>query len=81
MFMFMFVDLQKPLVHVRDIVIAHWKSYGRNYYSRYDYEGVSTQSAQLVMHNMKANMHFLHQGQQFGSFQVYCVCTMNVDGC
>merc|ERR1712063_192286 len=29
----------KPFVSVEDIVKAHWKKYGRNYYCRYDYEG------------------------------------------
>lgn len=45
-------DETKPFVHVRDIVVAHWATYGRNYYSRYDYEGVSTANANAVMSGM-----------------------------
>eukprot|EP00457_Paulinella_chromatophora_P002175 gb/GEZN01002179.1/.p1 GENE.gb/GEZN01002179.1/~~gb/GEZN01002179.1/.p1 ORF type:complete len:618 (-),score=105.48 gb/GEZN01002179.1/:282-2135(-) len=39
----------QKLVTVKDIVEDHWKTYGRNYYSRYDYENVSTESAGKVM--------------------------------
>jgi len=42
-------DTSKPLVSVESIVHAHWQKYGRNVFSRYDYEGVSSESAQKVM--------------------------------
>jgi len=38
-----------PLVSVKDIVLDHWKTYGRNYYSRYDYEQVDSDAANKVM--------------------------------
>lgn len=38
-----------PLVSVSDIVKAHWKTYGRHYYCRYDYEGVASDAADRVM--------------------------------
>ena len=38
-------DSTQPLVHVQDIVRKHWETYGRNYYTRYDYEGVETEGA------------------------------------
>lgn len=41
---------------VGEIVRAHWQSYGRNYYSRHDYEGVDTAKAQEVMDTLSANM-------------------------
>ena len=34
------------LVSVEDVANAHWKEYGRNYYARYDYEGVDKAKAQ-----------------------------------
>ncbi len=37
------------LVSVRDVVVAHWKKYGRNVYCRYDYEGVGKADAQAMM--------------------------------
>eukprot|EP01063_Lacrimia_lanifica_P028450 TRINITY_DN4154_c4_g1_i1.p1 TRINITY_DN4154_c4_g1~~TRINITY_DN4154_c4_g1_i1.p1 ORF type:complete len:646 (+),score=309.88 TRINITY_DN4154_c4_g1_i1:54-1991(+) len=43
----------KPLVTVEDVVREHWKTYGRNYYARYDYEGVSKDVANQLMDRMK----------------------------
>lgn len=37
------------LIGVEQIVREHWKIYGRNYYSRYDYEGVSKDDANTLM--------------------------------
>jgi hypothetical protein len=36
-------------VSVEDIVKEHWAQYGRNFYTRYDYEGVDTDKAAGVM--------------------------------
>jgi phosphoglucomutase len=59
----------KPFVHVQDIVVAHWKAYGRNYYSRYDYEGVPTTAANTVMNNLRSQFGSLNENKQglFGS--------------
>merc|ERR1711920_406327 len=50
-------DDKKKLVSVEDITKAHWKEYGRNYYCRYDYEGVEKAVADEMMAGMtkKAN--------------------------
>jgi len=37
------------LVTVEDVVRSHWKVYGRNYYSRYDYEEVDADAAKKLM--------------------------------
>mmetsp|Transcript_28605 Transcript_28605/g.71195 ORF Transcript_28605/g.71195 Transcript_28605/m.71195 type:complete len:365 (+) Transcript_28605:200-1294(+) len=42
-------DPSQPLVGVADIVKAHWAEYGRNYYARYDYEGVEKDGADKMM--------------------------------
>ena len=39
----------KPLVTVESIVKDHWATYGRNYYCRYDYEGVDKPKAQACL--------------------------------
>eukprot|EP00595_Chromulina_sp_UTEXLB2642_P000226 CAMPEP_0196761712 /NCGR_PEP_ID=MMETSP1095-20130614/1014_1 /TAXON_ID=96789 ORGANISM="Chromulina nebulosa, Strain UTEXLB2642" /NCGR_SAMPLE_ID=MMETSP1095 /ASSEMBLY_ACC=CAM_ASM_000446 /LENGTH=1067 /DNA_ID=CAMNT_0042111603 /DNA_START=38 /DNA_END=3241 /DNA_ORIENTATION=- len=62
-------DPNAPLVHVEDIVKAHWKEYGRNYYSRYDYEGVSSSNANAVIDNLRKSFESLN-GKSFGTFQV-----------
>lgn len=41
-----------PLVTVEDIVRDHWKTYGRNYYCRYDYENVDKAAAERMMAGM-----------------------------
>jgi phosphoglucomutase len=62
-------DASAPLVTVEDIVVSHWQSYGRNYYCRYDYEGVSSASAAAVFTLLRSSLARL-SGQVFGSFTV-----------
>ena len=38
---------------VEDIQRDHWQEYGRNYYSRHDYEGVEKTKAELLMQNLE----------------------------
>ncbi|OII71932.1 uncharacterized protein cubi_00740 [Cryptosporidium ubiquitum] len=38
-------DPTKPLVSVEEITRDFWKKYGRNYYTRFDYESVETEKA------------------------------------
>ena len=47
-------DASKPLVSVESIVRAHWAKYGRNYYVRYDYEGVEKKGAEAMVAKMVA---------------------------
>merc|ERR1712190_714277 len=44
----------KKLVTVQEVTEEHWKTYGRNYYARYDYEGVDKPKAEAMMEAMKA---------------------------
>merc|ERR1719171_1548092 len=46
----------EKLVTVEDIATEHWKKYGRNYYARYDYEGVDKAAAEKMMDNMRAKL-------------------------
>lgn len=41
---------------VEDIVKKHWAIYGRNYYSRYDYENLDTDSANKIFALLNDNM-------------------------
>jgi phosphoglucomutase len=47
-------DATKPLVHVGDVVRAHWRRFGRCYYTRYDYEGVESPAAEGMMAHLRA---------------------------
>ena len=46
-------DHSAPFVHVQDIVLMHWNKYGRNFYCRYDYEGVPSASAANVISHLR----------------------------
>lgn len=39
---------------VADILLDHWQTYGRDYYSRHDYEAVDTAIANAIMDDLKA---------------------------
>ena len=54
---------------VEAIVKAHWAEYGRNVYSRHDYEGIPTEQANAVMAHLKAQFDTL-PGQVFGRYTV-----------
>jgi phosphoglucomutase len=41
---------------VEDVVRAHWATYGRNYYCRYDYEGVDAAAGDAVMAHLRARV-------------------------
>jgi len=43
------------LYSVEDVANEHWKEYGRNYYARYDYEGVDKTNAEKMMQAMAEN--------------------------
>ncbi|WP_026798463.1 MULTISPECIES: alpha-D-glucose phosphate-specific phosphoglucomutase [Planktothrix] len=54
---------------VEDIVRNHWQTYGRNYYSRHDYEEVETEKANQLVDKLQAILPNL-KGKQYGSYQV-----------
>jgi len=41
---------------VEDIVREHWAEYGRNYYTRHDYENIPLKPAEELMANLKENL-------------------------
>lgn len=43
----------QPLYTVERIANDYWKLYGRHYYTRYDYEGVSTEQADSLMQKLR----------------------------
>ncbi len=54
---------------VEAIVKEHWGKYGRNYYSRHDYEAVETEGANALMDNLRSGGADL-VGQTFGGYEV-----------
>lgn len=51
---------------VAEIVRRHWQTYGRNYYTRHDYEGIDAASANALIDNLRNRLSKL-KGARFGS--------------
>jgi len=54
---------------VERIVQEHWRRFGRNFYSRHDYEGLDTGSADGLMDHLRDSLPGL-TGKRFGSHEV-----------
>jgi len=54
---------------VTEVQAEHWQTFGRNYYSRYDYEGVESEKAAMLMSNLEEKLPSLI-GKKFGGFIV-----------
>ncbi len=54
---------------IEQILKSHWLAYGRNVYSRHDYEAIPTDAANNVIAHIKAQFTSL-PGQMLGSYQV-----------
>ncbi|MGQ9865928.1 MAG: alpha-D-glucose phosphate-specific phosphoglucomutase [Pseudanabaenaceae cyanobacterium] len=54
---------------VADIVREHWRTYGRHYYARHDYEGVKSDRAEALMSGLRQRLAGL-PGQRFGAEEV-----------
>ncbi len=54
---------------VDEIVREHWSTYGRNYYTRHDYEEVDSAAASALMDDLRSRLPSL-AGQEFGEHRV-----------
>ncbi|MGL5081974.1 MAG: alpha-D-glucose phosphate-specific phosphoglucomutase [Microcoleaceae cyanobacterium] len=54
---------------VEQIVTSHWKIYGRNYYSRHDYEEVESDRANALMDRLRSAFPEM-KGKKLGSYEV-----------
>lgn len=54
---------------VERIVQDHWRKFGRNFYSRHDYEGLDTDSANGLMSHLRDSIPGL-AGKRFGNYEV-----------
>ncbi|MEL6262149.1 MAG: alpha-D-glucose phosphate-specific phosphoglucomutase [Cyanobacteria bacterium J06626_6] len=54
---------------VEEIVVDHWKTYGRNFYSRHDYEGVDKVKANELMDGLRSQFSTL-PGKTLGDYTV-----------
>jgi phosphoglucomutase len=54
---------------VKDIVTKHWAAFGRNYYSRHDYEEVDSDAANGLVANLRSQLESM-PGKSFGALKV-----------
>ncbi|UBF28171.1 alpha-D-glucose phosphate-specific phosphoglucomutase [Kovacikia minuta CCNUW1] len=54
---------------VAQIVKEHWQMYGRNFYSRHDYEGINPERANQLMRHLYEQIASL-RGQKLGAYEV-----------
>ncbi len=54
---------------VREIIEQHWINFGRNYYSRHDYEGVSADGAGELMDRLRKLTGTL-KGKRYGNYEI-----------
>ncbi|AXA94213.1 alpha-D-glucose phosphate-specific phosphoglucomutase [Massilia sp. YMA4] len=54
---------------VQQIVTEHWARFGRNYYSRHDYEAIESHAAQVLMDDLRIKLTNL-PGQQMNHYTV-----------
>ncbi len=54
---------------VEQIVREHWQIYGRNFYSRHDYEEVNADRAKELMERLRGSLSGM-QGKKLGSYEV-----------
>ncbi len=54
---------------VQEIVESHWRQFGRNYYTRHDYEGIDQEAAHGLMEHLRASFSTLPKSR-FGSYTV-----------
>ena len=54
---------------VQSIVESHWRRFGRNYYSRHDYEGVDSDAAHSLMEKLQQQTGQL-KGKRYAGYEV-----------
>jgi phosphoglucomutase len=54
---------------VNELVSEHWSRFGRNYYSRHDYEGIDTTKANTLMNQLRSKLDGL-KGKKLGVYTV-----------
>jgi len=62
-------EAKGSLVTPEEVAMAHWTEYGRNYYARYDYEGVDLPKANEMMAKLQADAPSM-AGTSLGGLEV-----------
>lgn len=62
-------NTSEKLVTIEDIVTQHWKKYGRNYYARWDFEGMDADGCNAMMDKMRAETE-ANTGRVVGKYTI-----------
>jgi phosphoglucomutase len=55
-------------VSVEDVAREHWATYGRNFFSRYDYEECESESANKMMEHLRDVIAKSKPGEKYGNY-------------
>ncbi|KAL5139787.1 Phosphoglucomutase, chloroplastic [Glycine soja] len=58
----------EKLISVSDVVMEHWATYGRNFFSRYDYEECESEGANKMIEYLRDILSKSKPGDQYGSY-------------
>lgn len=58
----------EKLVSVSDVVKAHWATYGRNFFSRYDYEECESEGATKMIEYLRDLVSKSKPGEKYGNY-------------
>jgi len=58
------------LVGVKEITEAHWKTYGRNFFSRYDYEGCESDPCNKMVESLREKASKAKKGDKYGAYEL-----------
>jgi len=58
------------LVTIEDICMEHWAKFGRNFFSRYDYEACASEDANKMMDHLREVIANSPKGTKFGDFEL-----------
>lgn len=64
------VPVGGKLVSVEDVAMEHWKEFGRNFFSRYDYENCDSGDANKMMDHIRGIIANSSKGTMFGEFEL-----------
>merc|ERR1712113_167922 len=62
------IPVGEKMVSVEDIAYEHWSTYGRNFFSRYDYEACESEPANEMMNYLRGMAEELKGGEKFGDY-------------
>ncbi|GKU89491.1 hypothetical protein SLEP1_g3624 [Rubroshorea leprosula] len=58
----------EKLVSVSDVVKEHWAAYGRNFFSRYDYEECESEGANKMIEHLRSLVSKSKAGEKYGNY-------------